>query len=275
MSERFSALSVYWPFAVSVMQRRFAYKMAFFLRIFGGLVQVFIQASLWDAIFRSSTEATLRGFDRSSILVYVVMAWFTGQLVHSGVEWTVSNEIRGGQIAINLIRPLNFFSRLLAEAGGNILINFLSVVLPAWITLQFLLVYGLSSTVAPLANMALYLLSLVMAFALSFLFNFLFSLTTFYVTYFWGFAMLKFALVRLMTGELIPLVFFPAGFGKILAWLPFAGMASTPISLYLGSVSGSEALRLLGIQAAWVLILFILVRLAWKKAVRRLTVMGG
>ena len=275
MIERFSSFSVYWPFAAGVMQRRFAYKMNFFLRIVGGLIQVFIQASLWDAIFRSSAVPVMRGFDRAGILVYVVMAWFTGQLVNTGVEWTVSSEIRQGQIAVNLIRPISFFSRLLAESAGNIIINFLSVVLPAWIALQALLVFALGAPLPGLDHIALYLLSLILAFALSFLFNFLFSLTTFWVTYFWGFAMLKAALVRLLTGELIPLAFFPSGWGRFLSFLPFAGMNATPVSIYLGTLGGLDALQALGIQALWVVLLFATVRWAWGKAIVHLTVMGG
>lgn len=126
-----------------------------------------------------------------------------------------------------------------------------------------------------LAHISLYLFSLFLAFAMSFLFNFLFSLTTFYITYFWGFAVFKNALVRLFTGALIPLAFFPAGFGKILSYLPFAGMISTPITLYLGQATGMEALRLLGLQVFWVLFFLVCVRLAWKRAVSHLTVMGG
>jgi ABC-type uncharacterized transport system permease subunit len=78
-AERFGALLVYWPFAVNQIQRRLAYKASFLMRIVGGLMNVFIQASLWDAIWRSGGQGSLRGFDRAGILSYVIMSWFTHQ----------------------------------------------------------------------------------------------------------------------------------------------------------------------------------------------------
>jgi ABC-type uncharacterized transport system permease subunit len=55
----------------------------------------------------------------------------------------IAGEIRRGSISINLIRPTKFIPRLLAEAGGNILVNILSVVLPGWIALQFIVAFAL------------------------------------------------------------------------------------------------------------------------------------
>lgn len=268
-------LSIYWPFATAVMQRRLAYKIAFFMRIFGGLVQVFILASLWDAIFRSSSASNLGGYDHAGILSYVVVSWFVGQMVSVGVEWTVAMEIRQGQIAVNLIRPVNYFARLLAECGGHVLLNFVSVVLPGWILLQALLGFGLGLPLPDPGRVGLFLLSLGFAFTLSFLVNFLFALSAFWLTYVFGFIMLKIALMRLFTGELIPLAFFPAGVGRVFEYLPFAGMVSTPVGLYLGTYTGAGALRVLAVQAAWTLILLAATRLAWKGAIRRLTVSGG
>jgi ABC-2 type transport system permease protein len=266
---------MYWPFATGVMQRRLAYKIAFFMRIFGGLVQVFILASLWDAIFRSSPEPLLQGYDRAGILSYVVMSWFVGQLVNVGVEWTVAMEIRQGQIAVNLVRPVNYFARLLAESGGHVLLNLVSVVVPGWLLLQAILGFGMGLPLPDLGRVGLFLLSLGFAFTLSFLVNFLFALSAFWLTYVFGFIMLKIALVRLFTGELIPLAFFPAGIGRVFEYLPFAGMVATPVGIYLGTYSGLDVLRVLAIQAVWVLVLLGATRLAWKGALRRLTVSGG
>jgi len=245
------------------------------MRIIAGLMFVFIQASLWDAIWRSSGTATLRGFDRAGMLTYVIMSWFTFQLVNSGVEWNVAGEIRRGSIAVNLIRPARYIPRLLAEASGNILVNFFTVVIPAWIALQCILVFGLGVHLPSVPRILLYTVSLCLGFATSFLVNFLFSLLAFWVTYFWGMAVFKNAIMRLFTGELIPLAFFPAGTGLVLSFLPFAGMISTPVNIYLGTYAGLTAVRYLGVQAAWVLVLVVCTRMAWKKAIVKLTVSGG
>lgn len=267
--------SIYWPFAATTMQRRFAYKFSFFSEVVGGLVQVFILGSLWNAIFQSSTEPTLNGFTQVGILTYVVMSWLTAQLTSSGVEWTVAFEIRRGHVAVNLVRPVSYFSRLLGEASGTILINFVSIVLPAWVLLQLWLVLFLGAPGPDPGNLGLYLVSVVLAFVLSFLMNFFFALAAFWVTYVWGFLMLKTAVVGIVTGELIPLAFFPAGWGTVLQYLPFAAMNATPVSLYLGRYHGVEAWTALGVQVFWVAVMIAVVRWAWKGAVEHLSVSGG
>ena len=275
MSKPLESISVYWPFAVNQIKRRFSYLAGFFMRILGGLMFVFIQASLWDAIYRSSRTEYLRGYDRAGLLSYVIMSWFTFQLVNSGVEWNVAGEIRRGSIATNLIRPAKYIPRLLAEAGGNILVNLTTIVIPAWIALQAIIVFGMHAPLPTLERLCLYPVSLILGFAISFLINFLFSLLAFWVTYFWGMAVFKNAVMRLFTGELIPLAFFPVGAGLVFSYLPFAGMISTPVSIYLGTYSGATALRYIGIQACWVALLALFVRMAWKKAIVKLTVSGG
>lgn len=275
MSERFASLSVYWPFAVNQIKRRFSYKAGFFMRVFGGLMFVFIQASLWDAIWRSSGAASLRGYDRAGILTYVVMSWFTHQLVNSGVEWSVAGEIRRGSIAVNLIRPARYIPRLLSESFGNVLVSLCTVVVPAWIALQCIVAFGLRAPLPPGPNLALYPVSLALGFAISFLVNFLFSLLAFWINYFWGLAVFKNAVMRLFTGELIPLAFFPVGTGVVFSFLPFAGMISTPVSVYLGTWTLPVTLGYIGVQALWVLVLSLAVRAAWKKAIVKLTVSGG
>lgn len=275
MALRIPDLSIYWPFALSVMQRRLAYKISFFLRIFGGLVQVFILAALWDAIFRSSPEPTLGGYTRAGILTYVVMTWFVGQLINLGVEWTVAFEIRQGQIATNLVRPVSYFARLISESLGHASLNFLSVVLPGWILLQVILIGTMGMPWPTPLAMALFLVSTLLGFALSFMINFLFALSAFWLTYVFGFITLKSAVVRLFTGELIPMSFFPAGLGAVFECLPFAGTIAIPVGLYLGTYAGWDAVRVLAIQLFWVVVLFVATRAAWRASVRRLTVSGG
>lgn len=275
MNHRSLNPGVYWPFAVNQIKRNLAYKAAFLTRFIGGLMAVFVQASLWDAIWRSSGQASLRGYDRASLLTYIVMSWITRSLVNTGVEWGVAGEIRRGSIAIHLIKPINYVARLLSESAGSIAVSLITVVLPAWTMLQLFLSAAFGVPGPDLSRTALFLVSLTLGFTISFTVNFLFSLLAFWVNYFWGMAVFKNAVMRFFTGELIPLSFFPAGTGVYFALLPFAGMVATPVSVYLGTYSGNDALQAVALQAFWALILGLLARKAWKKAIHRLTVAGG
>ena len=57
--------------------------------------------------------------------------------------------------------------------------------------------------------------------------------------------------------------------------LPFQGMIHTPLLIYLGAAGERELWAALLLQAAWVLILGVLVRLLWARALRAAEMHGG
>jgi ABC-2 type transport system permease protein len=134
-----------------------------------------------------------------------------------------------------------------------------------------------------LANGALPQLSTILVYAFSvllsslilFYINYLFGLAAFFVEYVFGFIFAKEAVLRLLSGQLIPLAFFPAGMLAVFKFLPFAGLVYTPTMLYLGKYTADEALLNIAVQAVWVVLLMALTQFVWHKAIKRLTIMGG
>ena len=78
-----------------------------------------------------------------------------------------------------------------------------------------------------------------------------------------------------LTGQLIPLSFFPEAVQRVFDFLPFSSMVYTPVMIYLGKYNGSELGFVLGRQAAWVVILYVFGSLIWRKVTKRLVVLGG
>ena len=83
------------------------------------------------------------------------------------------------------------------------------------------------------------------------------------------------AVVNLLSGALIPLVYLPDWLATAAQWSPFAGLTSTPALIFIGQVDTGHALILIGVQLGWVLVLWFGARLVWRAALRRLTVNGG
>ena len=81
--------------------------------------------------------------------------------------------------------------------------------------------------------------------------------------------------MRVLSGQLIPLTFFPASIMAVFKFLPFAGLVYTPTMIYLGKFTGQELLFNLAIQVLWVFLLSGLTQLVWNRAVKRLTILGG
>lgn len=62
MENLLKGISEYLPFTKGVIQRQMSYKIGFFMRTIGGLIQVLIMYYLWMAIFNSSPTGDINGF---------------------------------------------------------------------------------------------------------------------------------------------------------------------------------------------------------------------
>ena len=87
--------------------------------------------------------------------------------------------------------------------------------------------------------------------------------------------MVKDALLRFLTGQLIPLSFFPGAVQKIFDFLPFSSMIYTPVMIYLGKYTEAELVFVMARQAVWVVLLYFFGSVIWQRVTKRLEVLGG
>jgi ABC-2 type transport system permease protein len=79
----------------------------------------------------------------------------------------------------------------------------------------------------------------------------------------------------LLSGRLVPLPLMPDWVETLAAFLPFQWAFYFPIDSLVGDRSTASLLGGLAIQAVWVLIGFALFSLAWRRAIRRFSAVGG
>lgn len=266
---------VYWPFSLNVIKSAFAYQGRFYLFMLGGLFTAFISYFLWVAIYNNSSSSVLGGFNKYEMIVYVFMSYIAANVSTISVSWDVAHDVMEGTIAMNLIKPIEYRWRLIAQAFGEMVYR---LVLPSvfiWIGLEIYKFKTLGIPFTPISNILLFLLSVFMSFLLFVLFDFCFGMIAFFTTYFWGANIIKSCVLNFFTGALIPLSFFPDVFQKIFGYLPFASMNYVPVMIYLGKYSRNEIIFALLKQVAWVAILYILGSIIWRKVTKRLIVLGG
>jgi ABC-2 type transport system permease protein len=83
------------------------------------------------------------------------------------------------------------------------------------------------------------------------------------------------SLITLFSGFWIPLWFFPGWLATIANWLPFKHLFYTPLTVYVGVATGTEAYRALAAQAAWAVAGVALTAWAWRGVQRHLIIQGG
>src|SRR5699024_11621165 len=81
--------------------------------------------------------------------------------------------------------------------------------------------------------------------------------------------------MNLMSGFLIPILWFPDGLLAIARATPFPSMIQTPIDTLSGRVSPAEALPLVGVQIGWVLVLALAAQAVLRAGVGSVAGQGG
>ena len=266
---------IYLPFAVNELKTQMAYRGAFYLFILISTFGSFVSYFLWSAIYGSSGSAVLGGLTRNEMTVYIFMTYVTGSIVAISISEWVSEDVVKGTVAMQLIKPIDYRLSLIARALGQMLYQFILPAVFIWIGLEFYKCFALGMGFTPISNVALYLASCLMSFLIFVLFDFCVGMIAFFTSYIFGLFLVKEALMSFLTGQLIPLSFFPAAVQRVFDFLPFSSMIYAPVMIYLGKYQGTELVWVLVRQLVWVLLLYGLGTLIWNRVTKRLVVLGG
>lgn len=265
---------IYWPFARGVMQTFAAYGLNFIMYLLGDMFQTVVLLYIWFAVFESSASPTINGFTYNSMIGYVVISTITGILISNDVHWEIGQDVRSGNIAMNLIKPVSYQLRQYFGALGAFAVNSLFIGLPMG-AMYLIFRWVTGGPLPSLVTLMSYGASVGLSALILFMINYLFGLAAFYVEYIFGFIFAKEALLKLLSGQLIPIAFFPEAIRGIFLYLPFAGLVYTPTMAFLGLYSGQTLAFHMAIQLAWVVLLGLVTQLVWHAAIRRVTIMGG
>lgn len=270
------------------------FRLALIVLTFGNLLYLTIVYYLWRAIFASSPVSEINGMDFPHTLIYVVLATALFNFMEMYAVWEMGRNIQSGLIVLNLLRPMEYQRALFWSFTGDLTVQFITTFLPTFLVVS-IVTHG---TIPFGANLLLFLIAVILAVIINFNIDFFVGTICLFTESIWGINITKQVVVLLLSGATIPVAFFPEALQRATDFMPFASIYNTPLVILMGtcenvtstpsasssaihqllvSLGGahSEALRLIGVQLIWVLILSIVTRLFWKFSVRRITVNGG
>ena len=144
-----------------------------------------------------------------------------------------------------------------------------------WVGLEAYRYFGMGIGTVAWWELVAYLISCVLSMFIYVLFDFCFGMIAFFTSYIFGMQLVKSAILSFLTGQLIPLSFFPDAVQNVFSFLPFSSMVYTPTMIYLGRYTGKALILALGKQMLWVVLLYLLGSVIWKQVTKRLVVLGG
>ena len=128
---------------------------------------------------------------------------------------------------------------------------------------------------ADIRDLPLFLLSVVLSFLINWLISALFGMIAFTAVNIDALMQVKKHLIRLLSGSIIPLWFFPPAVSKVLGVFPFVYIYQLPLSIYIGKGDRAEHLAQMGIQSVWLLILCLVFFFVHNRVTKKVMVQGG
>lgn len=248
--------------------RRYAtYRQAVLAGMAANVVFGFMRCAVLLTVFARS--ARVAGYDASRTATFV---WLGQGLLAVVLVWgdtDFGQRVRSGDVAIDLLRPVDLQAALLAEDLGRasfaLLTRFTGPLLVGLVFFEL----TLPSSVLRWAEFAV---SVVLAVLVSFAVRFLLNLAAFWLLDWRGIVTLYGAINGVLAGLVIPIAFFPAWARAAIWATPFPAILQAPIDI---AINQGSVLPLLAHQLAWAVSLLAAGRLVLARAIRTLVIQGG
>lgn len=255
---------------------------AFRFEIIGWALQetltLFIMFFLWISIYKENggLDTQINGYDYRTLLYYLTMISVSSAWMGRSASFDIlTDDIRDGNIAISLTKPVSYRARCFFTSIGQDIGEFLIFFIVPYLVTLLVFCFGLGCAWPIWYNVIFYLIAGFFAIAINDSFEFLIGQLGFVTNSLFGIYIIKASIFSFLSGATIPYSFFPEWAQNILAYLPFAGLASDPINIYLGVYDIKTTLIRLGVSGAWAVGMYLVSSFANDQMIRHVEVAGG
>ena len=260
----------YADLAMIGIKEHTAYLNSVWANFLSKIVYLFMQFSLWKALFASNPGSSIP-LDLDETIRYIIVATLISTFMECDVIAWINDQIRSGDVANQLIRPIDYKSIIFAKHIGTSLAKFMIYTLPLGL-LIFVFYHGELFCKEQL----LYgIISIFLAYLIQFFYSLIIGLLAFWLIVTWPLNMLLAAIYKLLSGSWIPTAMFPEFLTKINLFLPFRAIYAIPVTIITTPLSFTSICENLCIQLIWLAVLFLLSKVTWVVGRNKLVVQGG
>src|ERR1700733_537847 len=261
-------LAPYLAFAAKAFSREATYRMEVFTNVGSLIVRLYLMKAVWTSLY--AQNAAPAGVPLHAVLTYTVVALLMSLVLEIDGTRAIREKIREGTIATDLMKPISLPLYFFSDGVGMTLLHAILIV-PALI-LSLIIV---RIDVPPAHVLAAFALSFLLGYLVNFLLNFLMNCVAFWTLETFAIQLMVRWVSDLLSGQIVPLIFFPGVLQKIVLALPFAAIYSTPLLIYLGKIPPSGYLVAMAAQVGWCIGFAVLSWMVGGAAQRRVVVQGA
>ncbi len=246
-------------------QRTLVYRFTVFAYRIGEMLEVLVLILMWSAIYHGQTLVS--GYTLPEMITYILVGNLINVMTRNFIADTIPKDIKDGSLSLYLIRPMSYFRFIICRELGRLSLAFFLSVISQFILLLFFL-HKIIINTQPLVILEA-LIMVACAFCTEMLLSYLVSLVTFWTDEVAGLFATIDRLRKFVSGGYFPLSLLPTLFVQVCYMLPFAYSFFVPTQLYLGKISLFDGLKGLGVQVIWIILLYCIIKLVWKKGLRK------
>jgi ABC-2 type transport system permease protein len=261
-------LEPYLEFARKAFAREATYRVEVFTSIGSLLLRVYVLRSLWTALYAQNAAPV--DIPLHAMITYATVALLMSLVLEVDGTRAIRERVREGTIATDLMKPIVLPLYFFSDGFGQTLLHALTIVPALALALLFVHV-----DVPSPAAFGAFALSFAIGYFVNFFLNFLMNVVAFWTLETFAVQLTVRWASDLLSGQIVPLDFFPGLLGRIVENLPFAAIYSTPLRIYIGELPPSAWPAALAAQAAWLILFATAATFVWQAAERRVVVQGG
>ncbi len=239
------------------------------------------QIFLWYAVFDSIGDPTgegaesIGGFRFEDMVAYYLITMIARAFSSMpGLASGISREIREGEIKRYLVQPIDLVGFLLLTRVAHKLAYYTVAIAP-FALVFFLCRHYFISGFPPLHVFAAFLASLLMGFLIGFFLEAAIGMIGFWFLEVSSLLFVFMLFSFFLSGHMFPLTLLPDGLEAVVQWLPLKYLAYFPAAVFLGKIPEDELWIEIAIEAAWLVFLIVVCRVAYARGVRRYSGYGG
>src|SRR5580765_1317829 len=105
------------PFARIGFLNMLAFRARYYVGVLTYLFNVSVYYFIWRAVFR--TGHAVAGMSLGDMITYVAVGWAIRSFYFNEIDREMGTQVQEGKLAMNLIRPVDFQTVMIADAAGQ------------------------------------------------------------------------------------------------------------------------------------------------------------
>ena len=262
-------LAPYLAYFKKSFLNRGAYRFDHLMSILSTCLRMFIFWEIYKALYGGRQEVD--GITMSMVTTNFILSMGLEAAFYVD-DFFMPHRINNGSITTELLRPISFKGRMIAENMGNAAFNLLFRFAPAFVIACIII--GIQSPASPIM-LVLFVVSAILGYGVLWTISFTVQLLAFWLINVWSMVTIKNVFINVLSGTMIPLWFMPGWMEGVLKYTPFSSIYFTPVQIYLGELSFQEIGVKCGVQILWIALIYFIGDVLWRFGQKKLVVQGG